>query len=98
MSFKSVDVRELILQDRHVTYGEIETTLSVSGTSIHSTLHKYETVTKICSRWIPQNILIVQEKARIDWSKKIPKKIDRGASKHVYDIVTVEAWIYDIRR
>ena len=31
-------VRQLILQDRHVTYCEIETTLGISGTSIHSIL------------------------------------------------------------
>ena len=29
-------VRQLILQDRHVTYREIVTTLGISGTSIHS--------------------------------------------------------------
>ena len=29
-------VRQLILQDRHVTYREIETTLGISGTSIRS--------------------------------------------------------------
>ena len=28
-------VRQLILQDRHVTYREIGTTLGISGTSIH---------------------------------------------------------------
>ena len=29
-------VRQLISQDRHVTYREIETVLAISGTSIHS--------------------------------------------------------------
>ena len=33
-------VRQLILQDRHVTYGDIETTLDISGTSIRSILHE----------------------------------------------------------
>ena len=31
--------RQLILQDRHVTYREIETTLGIIGTSVHSILH-----------------------------------------------------------
>ena len=47
-------VRQLILQDRHVTYREIETTLGISGTSIHSILHEHLTVQKIGSRWIPK--------------------------------------------
>ena len=47
-------VSQLILQDRHV----IETTLGISGTSIHSILHEDLTVKKICSRWIPHNLSI----------------------------------------
>ena len=39
-------VRQLILQDRHVTYREIKTTLGISGTSIHSILHEHLTVKK----------------------------------------------------
>ena len=37
-------VRQLILQDRHVTYREIESTLRISGTSMHSILHEHLTV------------------------------------------------------
>ena len=51
-------VRQLTLQDRHVTYCEIEATLDIIGTSIHSILHEHLTVKKICSRWIPHNLSI----------------------------------------
>ena len=37
-------MRQLILQDRHVTYREIETTLDISGISIHLILHDHLTV------------------------------------------------------
>ena len=40
-------VHKLILQDRHVAYREIGTTLGISGTSIHSILHEHLTVKKI---------------------------------------------------
>ena len=33
-------VRQPILQDRHVTYLGVETTLGISGASIHSILHE----------------------------------------------------------
>ena len=36
-------VRQLILQDRHMTYREIETALDINGTSIHSILHEHLT-------------------------------------------------------
>ena len=44
--------RQLILQDRHVTYRQIAATLGISGTNIHSILHEHLIVKKICSRWI----------------------------------------------
>ena len=37
-------LRELMMQDRHVTYREIEASLHISSTSIHSILHKLLTV------------------------------------------------------
>ena len=121
-------VRQLILQDHHVTYREIETTLDISaisviawifdcqknllaldltqfanrskkglcrgisGASIHSILHEHLTVKKICSRWKPHNLSIAQQKTRVDWLKEMLQKHDRGASKHVYDIVTGDEW------
>ena len=54
-------VLQLILQDRHVTYREIQTTLGISGTSIHSILHELFSVKKICSSWIPHNLPIAQK-------------------------------------
>ena len=58
-------VRQLILQDRHVTYLEIETTLGITGTSTHSILHEHLTVKKICLRWIPHNLSIAQKNVRV---------------------------------
>ena len=54
-----VAVRQLILQDRHVTNREIKTTLGISGASIHLILHEHLTAKKICSSWIPHNLSIV---------------------------------------
>ena len=61
-------VRQLILQDCCMTYHEIETTLGISGTSIHSILHEQLTVKKICLGWIPHNFLSAQTKASVDRS------------------------------
>ena len=42
-------VRQLILQDPHLTYREIETTLGINGSSIYSILHEDLTVKKMYS-------------------------------------------------
>ena len=51
-------VREPIMQDRHVTYGEMRASLGISSTSIHSILHLN---TWPCSRWIPHNLTNAQK-------------------------------------
>ena len=43
----------------------------------------------------PTQFVNRSKKARVDWSKEMLQKYDRGALKHVYDIVTdEESWIY----
>ena len=43
-------VRELIMQDRHVTYCEIELFLGISPTNIHSIFHEHLAAKNRCSR------------------------------------------------
>ena len=62
-------MRQLMLLDRHVTYREIETTLGISGTSIHSILHEHLTVNKICSHCVPHNLSIAQKMQSISVAK-----------------------------
>ena len=87
MSENSNAVRELIMQDRHVTYREKKAFLGISSTSIHSILHEHLAVKKICSRWILHNLTNAQNKVRIDWCKQMLQQYEAGASKDVCKIV-----------
>ena len=88
-------MRQQILQDRHVTYRDIETSLGISGTSKYIQYCMNIWLPRNFVRWTPHNLLIVQKKAYVDRLKEMLQKYDRGASKHVYDIVTDdEPWIY----
>ena len=49
-------VKQLIIEDRHVTYREIEASLSISGTTVHKILHEALSVRKLVSRWIPHSL------------------------------------------
>ena len=80
-------VRELIMQDHHVTYREIEASLGISSTSIHSILHEHLAAKKICSRRILHNLTFAQKQVPVDWCKEILEKYDPAASKDVYKIV-----------
>jgi histone-lysine N-methyltransferase SETMAR len=88
-------VQNLIMQDRHITYREIEASLGISMTSINKILHEHLAVKKICSRWIPHNLTKAQKDARVNWCEEMLKKYNHGASKAVYNICTGdESWIY----
>lgn len=88
-------VRNLIMEDRHVTYREIEASLDISMTSINKILHEHLGVKKISSRWIPHMLTGAQKRARMDWCKEMLKKYEYGTSNAVYNIYTGdESWIY----
>ena len=67
-------VDQLILQDSHVTYREIDITLGVSGTSIHSILHEHLTVKK--------NLFALDSTRHVNCSKKGSCRLfERNAAK-----------------
>ena len=55
-------VPELIMQDGHVIYNEIEASLRISSTIIHSRLHEHLEVKTICSLWIPHNLTNIEKR------------------------------------
>ncbi|CAH1974438.1 unnamed protein product [Acanthoscelides obtectus] len=88
-------VRKLIIEDRHVTYREIETSLKISKTSIQTNLHKQLGVKKLVSRWKAHLLTEEQKAARVNWCQKTLDRFNSGNSKNVYSIVSGdESWIY----
>jgi [histone H3]-lysine36 N-dimethyltransferase SETMAR len=88
-------VRQLIKEDRHVTYREIQASLGISGTSVEKILHQELGVRKLISRWIPHLLTNDQKAARVNWCRRNLQRFNGGASNHVYDIVSGdESWIY----
>lgn len=84
---KTIDtMRELVLQDCHVNYPEIETTLGINGIEIHWILHKHFIVEKICSSLIPLILPIIQKTACV--VKEKIQKIQSLCWKLVFDITT----------
>ncbi|CAH1956285.1 unnamed protein product [Acanthoscelides obtectus] len=77
-------VRKLIIEDRHVTYREIEASLEISKTSIQTILHEELGVRKLVSRWIPHLLTEDQKAARVDWCQKMLDPLVSGD----------ESWIY----
>ncbi|CAH2017335.1 unnamed protein product [Acanthoscelides obtectus] len=88
-------VRKLIIEDRRVTYREIEASLKISKTSIQKILHEELGVRKLVSRWIPHLLTEEQKAARVNWCQKTIDRFNSGNTKTVYSIVSGdESWIY----
>ncbi|CAH2014210.1 unnamed protein product, partial [Acanthoscelides obtectus] len=88
-------VRKLNIENRHVTYREIEVCLMISNTSIQIILHEELGVRKLVSRWIPHLLTEEQKAARVSWCQKTLDRFNSGNSKNVYSIVSGdESWIY----
>ena len=83
-------VRKLIATDRHETYDKIETSLKISRIRMHSILHYHLEVKKVCSRWIPHSLSQCEKGFRVKWCLHNLNKFNFGASKHLYDIVTLD--------
>ncbi|CAH1971917.1 unnamed protein product [Acanthoscelides obtectus] len=95
-SRENVDaVRKLIIEDRHVTYREIEALLKISKTSIQKILHEELGVRKLVSRWILHLLTEEQKAARVNLCQKTLDRFNSGNSENVYSIFSGdESWIY----
>ncbi|CAH1971957.1 unnamed protein product [Acanthoscelides obtectus] len=88
-------VRKLIIEDRHVTFREIEASLKISKTSIKKKLHEELGVKKLVSRWIPHLLTEQQKTLRVNSCQKTLHLFNSGNSKNVYSIASGdESWIY----
>ncbi|CAH2014762.1 unnamed protein product, partial [Acanthoscelides obtectus] len=88
-------VRKLIIEDRHVTYREIEASLKISKSSNQKILHQELGVRKLVSSWIPHLLTEKQKAARVNWCQQTLDRFNSGNSRNVYCIVSGdESWIY----
>ncbi|CAH1988838.1 unnamed protein product [Acanthoscelides obtectus] len=79
-------VRKLIIEDRRVTYREIQASLKISKTSIKK---------KILEELGVRKLVYQQKAARVNWCPKTLDRLNSGNSKNVYSIVRGdESWIY----
>ncbi|CAH2010418.1 unnamed protein product [Acanthoscelides obtectus] len=75
-------VRKLIIEDRHVTYREIEASLKISKISIQKILLEELGVRKLVSRWLPHLLTDEQKADSVNWCQKrlTPTKVIRSRS------------------
>ena len=88
-------VRQLVNDDPHITYQQIEDTLQIGSAATESILHDYLGLRKITCRWVSHFLNEAQKEDRIDYCLAMLKKFDGGQPKRVYDILTDdESWFY----
>ena len=67
----------------------------MSSTTIHKILHEHLKLRKVCARWVPHMLTEDQKRALVEFCETMFVEYDRGRSKSVYSIMTVdETWVY----
>ncbi|TND00015.1 MAG: mariner transposase [Bacteroidetes bacterium] len=88
-------VRELVKDNRRITYKEIKATLGISSSAVRTILHERLGFRKVCSRWVPHRLTPEQMEARVCWCKKMLAEYGSSNCKRVWNFVTGdETWIY----
>lgn len=88
-------VRQLIKEDRHVSYREIQECLGIGMSQIQIILQEQLGVRKLFSRWIPHLLSEEQKTTRVNWCLRTLNKFNGGSSNAVFSIVSGdECWIY----
>jgi histone-lysine N-methyltransferase SETMAR len=88
-------VRDLVNQDRRITYCQLQEAMHLSSSTINSILHEKLGLRKLAARWVPHLLTLEQKERRLDFCRFMLGKFDGGSSKSVSYIVTGdETWIY----
>lgn len=81
-------VRQMIKDDRHVTYWEIQECLGIRMSQIQIILREELGVQKLFSRWIPHLLSDEQKATRVNWCRKTLNKFNGGGSNAVFSVVS----------
>ena len=68
-------VQDLVMQDSHITYAQLEHETGLSSETINVILHKKLRLRKLCARWIPHSLTLEQKLSRVDLCKNYAEKV-----------------------
>ena len=87
-------LENLVEENPHITYAEIEAETLLHLSTIKEILHKELNLKKITSRWVTHQLNDAQKKKRVDICKENLRLVDEGKIR-LGDIFTKgESWIY----
>jgi [histone H3]-lysine36 N-dimethyltransferase SETMAR len=87
-------IRELIDNNPHITYAQIEAETSLNPDCIHRIIHDHLRMRKLTSRWVPHELTAAQKAKRVASCIENLAKFNAGQWR-ICDIITGdESWIY----
>ena len=87
-------VQDLVEENPHITYAEIEAETSLHPPAIKEILHESLNLRKLASRWIPRQLTDAQKQKRVECCRENLKLLSEGKLR-ICDIFTGdESWIY----
>ncbi|XP_045534361.1 protein GVQW3-like [Papilio machaon] len=71
-------VKNLVQDNRRITYQKIQHILQIGSGSLHESLHVHLRVRRIVSRWVSYNLTNVQKQAKVEWCHDMIDKFEAG--------------------
>lgn len=87
-------VEDIVLEDRHVTYQEIEDRLGIAAPQVHKILHDRLQLNKVAARWVPCLLGPEQKRNRIDACQEL-LRLEQSYGEDFWNrLITVdETWL-----
>jgi histone-lysine N-methyltransferase SETMAR len=88
-------VKAIVTEDPFVTIRDLEDITDISLGSLHSILHEYLGLKKVCSRWVPHLLTPAQKEERVETSRSLLSRFRRMGKNSFLRVVTGdETWVH----
>lgn len=89
VTIKNVEkVREMVRDDPHVSYQQIQKVLKIGAYTVSKILHDELRMKKVVCRWVPHSLTQFQKEERVRISRQTLKMLNDGGSSLISKIVT----------
>ena len=87
-------IEELIADDPHITYCEMEDLSGLSRGTIERIIIEHLQLRKITSRWVPHQLTPMNKLKRLNFAKEMLNKFDKGEWRLDQIVTGDESWFY----
>ena len=88
-------VERIVIRDRQISIHRLAEELAIPKTTIHEIMNNHMGMKKVCTRWVPKLLALIQRANRVDCCQELLQQSEVNSAKFFDYIVTGdELWIH----